>query len=88
MAFANSNLPENRYRICRPEEEISNLAEDDTNIFKRNMLDRYMDRPNETFKKGRFAVMNSLCYAEFLQNYTYGSKKTDEENDCQPEILE
>ena len=48
-----------------------------------------MDRPNRTFKNGKYAILDSLCYAQFLANYYLDSKKkTDEENDYQPEILE
>ena len=33
VTFANSILPEKRYRICQPEEEIKNLPEDKTDLF-------------------------------------------------------
>ena len=89
VTFANSNLPENRYRIFKSVEELSNMDENETNVFKKNMLDRYMDRPNRTFKNGRYAVLDSFCYAQFLANYCLDSKKKPEdENDFQPEILE
>ena len=66
------------------------MDDDETNIFKRNMLDRYLDRPNTFFKNGKFAIIDSLCYADFLRNYTLDSKKSNEndQNDYQPEILE
>ena len=48
VMFANSNLPEYRYKLFRTQEEINVLPEDS----KRNMLDRYIDRPNSTFKGG------------------------------------
>jgi len=88
VTFANSNLPEKRYRVCRSEEEIANMPEDETDIFKKNMLDRYTDRPNLTYKNGKYRIIDSLCYAEFLSNYTLNSKiLNEEENDSQPEIL-
>ena len=43
VIFANSKVPEKRYRICRDEKNISELPEDSTDIFKRNMTDRYID---------------------------------------------
>ena len=46
VIFANCNLPEDRYRICRNKNEIKEMPEDSTYVFKRNMLDRYVDRPN------------------------------------------
>ena len=44
--FVNTNLPEEPSKILRTEEELENLPDNSTNIFKRNTLDRYMDRPN------------------------------------------
>ena len=40
VLFANTNLPENRYRVCVCEKEIKQLPESSTDIFKKNMLDR------------------------------------------------
>ena len=89
VIFANSNLPEKRYRVCRTQEEVLNMPEDSTNIFKRNMLDRYIDRPNSTYAKGKYAVVDNICYAEFLSNYLIDTKaNSDQINDSQPEILD
>ena len=33
VIFANSNLPENRFRICRSKEEIDELPEDSVDVF-------------------------------------------------------
>ena len=89
VIFANSNLPDDRYRIFKTEEEILNMADDETNVFKRNMLDRYIDRPNSSFKNGKFAIIDSICYAEFLRNYTLDKKPNEnDENDYQPQVLE
>ena len=41
VVFANSNLPEDRYRVCYSEEELQEMCEDSTDICKRNILDRY-----------------------------------------------
>ena len=89
VMFANSNLPEKRYRICRTEDEILSMPPDSNEIFKRNMLDRYIDRPNNEYKNGKFSIVNNLCYAEFLSNYYLKKKPIEEDqNDSQPEILE
>ena len=69
VIFANSNLPENRYRILKSEEDISNMEEGETDIFKRNMLERYINRPDRNFRKGKYAALDNLCYAHFLANY-------------------
>ena len=88
VAFANSNLPENRYRVCKSHEEISNMDPNDKNVFKKNMLDRYIDRPNARYMNGRYAALDRLCFAEFLANYSLEFKNKEEENDYQPEVLE
>ena len=41
VVFVNSNLPEKRYKTCLCEEEISEIPEDSTDVFKTN---RYIDR--------------------------------------------
>jgi len=52
VVFANSNLPEKRYCVCFSEKD---LPEDSTAV-KRNMVDRYCDRPNIIFANGRYNV--------------------------------
>jgi len=86
VTFANSNLPEKRFRVCKSKEELSELPEDSTDVFKRNNLDRYLDRPNATFKGGKYKVLDNMCYAEFLAYYVLDINK-NKENDCQPEVL-
>ena len=39
------NFLKRRFRMCRDEKQISKLLEDSTDISKRNMTDRYIDRP-------------------------------------------
>ena len=53
------------------------------------MLDRYIDRPNTSFKSGKFSMLDNMCFAEFSAYYYLDIKKSnrDEENDNQPEIL-
>ena len=64
------------------------MDENDTDVFKKNMLDRYLDRPNATFKGGRYAAVNALSYAQFIANYYLEPRKIEQENDYQPEILD
>ena len=88
VMFANSNLPNKRFRVCKSKNELNELPEESTDVFKRNNLDRYLDRPNGTYKKGKFQILDAMCYAEFLAFYVLDAKKKDEnENDCQPEVL-
>ena len=69
VIFANTNLPEKRLQMLRSQEEISQLPDESEDIFKRNMLDRYMDKPDKLFCNGHYAVLNDFCYVEFLRYY-------------------
>ena len=53
------------------------------------MLDRYLDRPDVTFKSGKFAYLDSICFAQFLSYYYVHCKSKEEaENDNQPVVLD
>ena len=48
-----------------------------------------MEKPNITFKKGQYAVLDRFCYAEFLSYYYLDTKPLPvANNDCQPEVLD
>ena len=84
VSFVSTSLPNERFRVIKNEEEINEISEDSEDIFKRNMLDRYVDRPNKTFLRGKFAVCDELCYAQFCAFYRLDSKVNYDEliNDC------
>ena len=42
--YVNSNIPEKRVRMMLSKKEIFELPEDSTNIYKRNMVSRYLIR--------------------------------------------
>ena len=50
------------------------------------MIDRYIDRPNLSFCGGKYSVLDSFCFAEFLRYY-YLSPSKSKDNDYQPEVL-
>ena len=83
--FLNSNLPNERVRMCKSENELQELDASSEDIFKRNLVDRYIDRPNTTFAKGKYHQLDSLCLANFAAYYYLEYK--NEENDSQPEVL-
>ena len=87
--FVNTNLPEERTKILWTEEELKNLPENNTSIFKRNIPDRYMDRPNHSFCGGRYSVLDAFCFAEFVSCYPliYKPKEVDENDNYQPDAL-
>ena len=86
--FLNSNLPSERYRMCKSQEELAELPEDSIDVFKENMLDRYLDRPNSTFMNGKYKSVDKMCYAFFLANYYVDAKSNvNEINDAIPSVL-
>ena len=87
LIFANSNVPENRFRICLNQDEMSELPAYSKNIFKQNMVDVYVDRLNKVAFGGKYSVLESMSFSEFLTFFylSLTSKFTD--NDCQPEEL-
>lgn len=60
------------------EKQISELPDDSTDLLKRNMIDRYIDRPV-------IDIIEQLCFAEFLKCHQLVPKVI--KNDCQPEEL-
>ena len=45
--YVNSNIPEKRVRMMLSKKEIFELPEDSTNIYKRNMVSRYLIRRHD-----------------------------------------
>lgn len=87
VTFANTNIPDKRFRICLTESELNELPQDSNAIFKQNMLDRYCDRPNARSFNGKYILVSKMCYAEFLHFYRVKYVEC-KENDCQPNELE
>ena len=66
VVYANTNIPEKCCKSFCSQQKISELPDESEDIFKKNILDRYMDDTYK-FQNGKFASVNSLCYAEFLR---------------------
>ena len=71
--------------MCRSKKEIGDLPGDSFDVFKRNTIDRYIDRPNTAFLGAK--IQNTFCYANFLAHY-YILPNTDIVNDSQPTIFQ
>ena len=69
MIFANSNVAEKRFRVDLNGDEIFELPENSNKIFKQNVVDRLIDRPNTTNFGGKFSVLDTLCFSEFNPKY-------------------
>lgn len=81
--FVNTNVPDKRVRFAKTEEELEELDDDSTDIFKSNIIERYSIRP------ASISAVNNLCLAEFAAYYykEYKEKSCDETGDAQPEVL-
>ena len=75
--FINTNLPQNRIRMIKSKEEIKELPGDCTVIFKRNIVDRYIDHS----VCGNSACLKNVLLVKFASCYY---KKSISEKDNQP----
>ena len=80
--FVSTNLPEKRVRVTKTQNELNELDDDSTDIYKSNIIERYSLRP-----KG-IAAVDKLCLAQFAVFY-YKDYKPDyaETTDSQPDVL-
>ena len=78
VIYANNNLPKTRMKMILSENEIAELPDASTDLYKKNMTDRYIDRP-------ALEIIENLCFAEFLKRYQLVTKA--EENDLNDEII-
>ena len=67
-------------------EEIEQLDPDSTDIFKRNLVDRYIDSLISQYKNDMFGIVDHICFAIFLSHCYLDHEKKDE-NNTQPDVL-
>lgn len=80
IIFLNTSLPKDQIRILKSEEEISQLADNCTDIFKSNIIIRNYNRP----QTGTFLSLKNVFLVELVVWYT---APTPDENDFQPSKL-
>jgi hypothetical protein len=80
--FVSTDFAENRVRFAKKQQELDELDDDSTDIFKSNIIVRYSDRPKN------IPVVNDMCLALFAAHY-FKDYKSDfnEVSDSQPEVL-
>ena len=59
-------MPKKWYRIFEKKYQIDELPEDSTEVFQRNMLNRYFNHPDESFKNGMYREISNMFFSEFL----------------------
>lgn len=80
--FVSTDLPAKRVRVTKSKQEVEDLDDDSTDIFKSNIIERYSIRPDS------ISVVDKLCLAEFAAYYYKDYRKeSDETNDAQPNVL-
>ena len=80
--FVNTDFPQNRLRIPKNQDDLDELEDDSTDIFKSNIIEHYSNRPKAILSADK------LCLAEFAAFYYKDYKiPGDETNDAQPDIL-
>ena len=79
--FVSTDLPEKRVRVTKTQQELDELHDDSTDIYKSNIMERHSIRPASN------TTIDKLCLAEFAAYY-YKQYNTDpSKNDAQPDIL-
>ena len=53
VIYVNTNIPEKRFRVLHSQKQIRELPDDSDNICKRNMPDKYLNRPDGSFCNGK-----------------------------------
>ena len=66
--------------------EIEELDPEGTDIVKRNVVDRYIGRPNSQCKNGMHGIVDPTCFAIFITHYYLNCENKDK-NDNQLDVL-
>ena len=80
--YVSTDLPENRLRVAKSQNELDALDDCSIDIFKSNIIERYTYRPKA------IVAVDRLCLAEFVAHY-YKDYRSEcsETNDAQPDVL-
>ena len=76
---------ENVSKFLKSETELNMLPGHSTDVFKRNNVDRYINRPNKIFCHRSYQALDSFSFAEFLHYYT--SVYYHDQHEYQPNVL-
>ena len=80
--FISTDLAHKRVRVTKTKQELEDLDDESTDIFKCNIIERYSIRPTS------IPSVDNLCLAQFAAHYYKDYRKENSETiDAQPEIL-
>ena len=78
VVFVNTNVKKDRIAVLKGRDAIDQLDGDDTDVFQKSLVDRYMHRPQQ---------LKDMCLAEFAASYStcYNSKDDEVYNEELPD---
>ena len=80
--FVSTDLPDKRLIVTNSQQDLEELDDESTHIFKSNITERYTIRPLN------IPAVNDLCLAEFVAYYYKEYQKENIETiDTQPQVL-
>ena len=82
VEFIPTGPKEKRIRMLKNPSDLAKLDSESTNVYKRNMIDKYENRPNK---------LKNVCYADFSTTYTYPKRNDDddqEQNESEDDEIE
>ena len=66
VVFVDTNKKDERIAVLKDSKSLTDLPDDDTNVFQKSLIDRYQHRPLQ---------LQSMCLAEFAATYTTDYKQ-------------
>ena len=75
VVFVDTNPKSERIAVLKGKQMLSQLEDDDTNVFQKSLIDRYQHRPRE---------LQSMCLAEFAATFVTNYHCKDSECDALP----
>ena len=78
VVFVNTNPKHERIAVLKSPDLLSQLEDDDTNVFQKSLIDRYQHRPQQ---------LTSMCLAEFAATFATDYKPHDSmTSDALPDV--
>ena len=72
VVFVDTNPKSEQIAVLKGKDMLSQLEDDDTDVFQKSLIDRYQHRPRD---------LNSMCLAEFATTFITDYKHSDN-SDC------
>ena len=69
VVYVDTNPKQERIALLKNKTALSQLSDDDTNVFQKSLIDRYQHRPQ---------VLRSMCLAEFAATYVTNYQQNDD----------